>query len=301
MQAILRRWVVCGCRMLPCRQLVRNWALYSFLLEDIQGPRLALFRFEHVWIMSSSWCGESMEAAFWSNEFPAMWQVFAPLPAESTMVCGHRRWHLGERSSLAASAGLAWWFTGNLFGWTLWMVSHAGVSLRVDVCFVFSLRVRSLAENQQAFCVSKGSTYLIMNHKQSYLRFLWTFLPTLLSKYVSVNSGSSGALGVYTSSGAQNRTVTGPTTSPQGPAWPFPTPPCNAWCLAAHATVGRQMPLMICHWAPGFAIWASKRASVDVRDIAGTGTWVWVGFLAWSILLTEETMEPTWKKNAVIL
>jgi len=61
------------------------------------------------------------------------------------------------------------------------------------------------------------------------------------------------------------------------------------------------MPLMICHWAPGFAIWASKRASVDVRDIAGTGAWVWVGFLAWSILLTEETMEPTWKKNAVIL
>ena len=120
-----RRWVVCGCRMLPCRQLVRNWALYSFL-DKIQGPRLALFRFEHVWIMSSSWCGESMEAACWSNEFPAMWQVFAPLPAESTMVCGHRRWHLGERSSLAASAGLAWWFTGNLS----WVNAMDGLTCR---------------------------------------------------------------------------------------------------------------------------------------------------------------------------
>ena len=78
---------------------------------------------------------------------------------------------------------------------------------------------------------------------------------------------------------------------------PFQRRPATLDVFAAHATVGRQMPLMICHWAPGFAIWASKRASVDVRDIAGTGAWVWVGFLAWSILLTEETMEPTWKKE----
>ena len=51
-------------------------------------------------------------------------------------------------------------YLGERYGWSHMQASLSGLMF---VLF-FSLRVRSLAEKQQAFCVSKGSTYLIMNH-----------------------------------------------------------------------------------------------------------------------------------------
>ena len=57
-------------------------------------------------------------------------QVLAPLSAQSTLVRGDGRWHLGKRASLATGLGLPWWFAGHLFGWTVWMVSHAGPQSR---------------------------------------------------------------------------------------------------------------------------------------------------------------------------